>query len=163
MICSELTKDFVEQNFVQRDSNTTASLLHEYLLMMAICNSVTPNEKAHAGFISNSPDEHALVLGAKHLGTGFIITSPFHTNKSRGFFDLCGMNDCGFYPNWYCTSFYEPHCSVWSYNVCTFLLQGCFHRKFEIATKLTNFECKFWHPKFEIFFRYVENDCLIWT
>ena len=43
--------------------------------MMAMCNSVTPNEKAHGGFISSSPDEHALVLGAKNLG---------YTLKSRG-------------------------------------------------------------------------------
>ncbi len=55
--------------------DATNEALNEFLIMMACCNSVTPNEKANAGFISSSPDEHALVLGAKRLG---------YALKSRG-------------------------------------------------------------------------------
>ncbi|XP_075262617.1 putative phospholipid-transporting ATPase IA isoform X2 [Convolutriloba macropyga] len=68
----DLNKTSVKKNYM--DDNNMGGL-HEFILMMASCNSVTPNEKANAGFISSSPDEHALVLGAKSLG---------YTLKSRG-------------------------------------------------------------------------------
>ena len=67
----DLNKKFALEHFNVYPSGG----LHEFLVMMASCNSVTPNDKANQGFISSSPDEHALVLGAKSLG---------YTLKSRG-------------------------------------------------------------------------------
>merc|ERR1712226_383679 len=67
-----LTLEWVNKTYMEDNS---LGGLNDFLLMMASCNSVTPNSKANGGFISSSPDEHALVLGAKYLG---------YTLKSRG-------------------------------------------------------------------------------
>lgn len=70
---SELVKDY-------RTNQNSAALIKEFLTLMSVCHTVIP-EKADDGAVmyhAASPDERALVYGAKNYGYEFETRTPTH-------------------------------------------------------------------------------------
>ena len=79
---------FDDANLLQnlRTGHETASEIHEFLELLAICHTVVPERDANDNaeyeqeiiYQASSPDERALVLAAKKLGYVFDTRTPTH-------------------------------------------------------------------------------------
>lgn len=68
-------KNELVSNLNQNDP--TAEEIHDFLLLLSVCHTVIPDfSTGSLVYHAASPDERALVLGAKHLGYSFDKRTP---------------------------------------------------------------------------------------
>ncbi|KAJ5066837.1 putative phospholipid-transporting atpase [Anaeramoeba ignava] len=92
---------FVDDRFLQhlRENNENAHLIHEFILMLAVCHTVIPEENPNNPekiiYQASSPDEGALVKAGRYFGYEFQTRTPdsvtISVNGQKKMFELLNV------------------------------------------------------------------------